>query len=190
MFDWAAGSEFVRAAGSDLYGRLAVTYLDIVGGIVGPQPAETQRGKQHRCQQPPRQITASRPHKSLPAAHTNHCQPPTQITASRPYTSLPAAHTNHCQPPIQITAGRSSSMAMRCVLSLAAVSAVGAAHADPKAAAAAMLKKMVSALCAGWLAGRRSAGAVLAQCWRSAGAADSCSRLTTPLRARRRWKRR
>ena len=38
------------------------------------------------------------------SSHTDRCQPPTQITASLPYKSLPASHTNRCHPPIQITA--------------------------------------------------------------------------------------
>jgi hypothetical protein len=71
---------------------------------------------------PPTQLTASRPHKSLPAAHTNHCQPPTQLTASRE-----GSHTAHCQPggvphkslpagrgPTQITASREGSHTNHC----------------------------------------------------------------------------
>ena len=33
------------------------------------------------------------------AMGANHCQPPRQITASLPDRSLPASHTDHCQPP-------------------------------------------------------------------------------------------
>ena len=53
--------------------------------------------------QPPIQITASLPYKSLPASHTTHCHSPIPITASLSYKSLPASHTTHCRALTRLT---------------------------------------------------------------------------------------